>query len=461
MTRHSQLLSLTCMLLLGGCSQLSPFSHDDQPTIGSLTQGNLPEISATETGNSRDAAMRNYESFLDEAPDSVFVPEAIRRLADLHLAEEQDSLIDGSAAPGGPSRAAELYAELLERYPDHQRNDSALYQLARSHEQSGKAEPSMQALTSYTGKYKSGDKYDEVQFRRGEYLFVRRDYAHAEQAYQAVIEQGKESDFHLQALYKIGWARFKQNHYEPALNAYMRLLDETIGAHETATLPESIKRADKERLDDSLRAVSLSFSYLGPNGEIRDYFRRHGNRAYEPLLYAKLAALHLSKERFTDAAETYSLFADVHPQHREAPLFQSRVIDVYKQAGFSERVLEEKQAFIERYEPASDYWKQHDAARSPDVMQQVQRHLRDVARHYHALAQQQNKRQSYSEAGRWYRLYLNSFPDSEQAPFMNFLYAELLTESGQNGLAASQYERTAYTYGQHEKAAEAGYAALL
>ena len=462
MTHHSQLLSLTIFLLLGGCSVLSPFGHeDDQPTIGSLSETDLPEITAAETSSSRDAAMRNYESFLDEAPDNVFVPEAMRRLADLHLAKEQDSLLDGHATSNGQSRAAELYAELLERFPDHQRNDSALYQLARSHEQSGKIEPSMQALTSYTGKYKAGDKYDEVQFRRGEYLFVRRDYAQAEEAYQAVIEQDEESTFHLQALYKIGWARFKQHSYEPALNAYMRLLDETIGSHDNAALPESIKRADKERLEDSLRAVSLSFSYLGPNGEIRDYFRQHGNRAYEPLLYAKLAALHLSKERFTDAAETYSLFADVHPQHREAPLFQSRVIDVYKQAGFSERVLEEKQAFIERYEPASDYWKQHDAAQSPDVMQQVQRHLRDVARHYHALAQQQNKQQAYAEAGRWYRLYLNSFPESKQAPFMNFLYAELLTGSGQHGLAAAQYERTAYTYGQHEKAAEAGYAALL
>ena len=187
MTRHSQLLSLTIILLLGGCSVLSPFGHeDDQPTIGSLSESDLPEVTAAETSSSRDAAMRNYEAFLDEAPDNVFVPEAMRRLADLHLAKEQDSLLDGGAAPGGQSRAAELYAELLERFPDHQRNDSALYQLARSHEQSGKIEPSMQALTNYTGKYKSGDKYDEVQFRRGEYLFVRRDYAQAEKAYQAV-----------------------------------------------------------------------------------------------------------------------------------------------------------------------------------------------------------------------------------------------------------------------------------
>ena len=232
MTRCSTALFLTSILLLGGCSALSPFSHDhEQPTIGGLTEAELPEIATRQTKHNRDAAMRNYEAFLDETSDSVFVPEAMRRLADLHLAKEQDSLMDGSASPGGKSRAAELYAQLLERFPDHQRNDSALYQLARSHEQSGNIEPSMQALTSYKDKYQAGDKYDEVQFRRGEYLFVRRDYEQAEQAYQAVIEQGNESNFHLQALYKIGWARFKQNRYEPALNAYMRLLDETIGGH--------------------------------------------------------------------------------------------------------------------------------------------------------------------------------------------------------------------------------------
>jgi tetratricopeptide (TPR) repeat protein len=453
---------LSVTLLLGGCSLLSPFgAEDDPPTVGSLAPSDLPETGAIEASDSREAAMRHYEAFLIEAPDNAFVPEAMRRLADLHLSREQDALMAGTALPASQSRAAELYAELLQRFPDHQRNDSALYQLARAHEQGGDPEPSMQALTSYSDTYRSGDKYDEVQFRRGEYLFVRRDYSRAEQAYQAVIAQGKQSTFYRQALYKLGWARFKQNGYEPALNAYVQLLDQIIASHDTAALPDSLPRAEQERIDDTLRAVSLSFSYLGANSEIRDYFRRHGKRSYEPLLYAKLAALHLSKERFTDAAETYSLFADVHPQHREAPLFQSRVIDVYKQAGFSERVLEEKQAFIERYEPASRYWKQHDPAKSPDVMAQVQRHLRDVARHYHALAQQQNKQPVYAEAGRWYRLYLNAFPKSEQAPLMNFLYAELLTSSAQHGAAASEYERTAYAYGQHDKAAEAGYAALL
>ena len=160
MMSQGRLLPLTVVLFCCGCSALSPFGREDeQATIGSLTPTELPAITVTETENSRDAAMRNYEAFLDEAPDNVFVPEAMRRLADLHLANEQDRLLEGRAPPNGQSRAAELYAELLRRFPDHQRNDSALYQLARSHEQRGRAEPSMHALTSYTGKYKAGDKY--------------------------------------------------------------------------------------------------------------------------------------------------------------------------------------------------------------------------------------------------------------------------------------------------------------
>ncbi len=454
------LAALAVSLTLAGCSSVIGLNDHNQQTVGSLRQVELPPVRPSEPEKNRDIAIRHYQTFLDESPDSKFVPDAIRRLADLNLESEQEALVEGTPPPG-ESRAATLYAELLERFPDYPQNDTALYQLARAREQSGEIEPAMAALTSYTSQYRDGDKYDEAQFRRGEYLFVRREYRQAEQAYQAVLDQGPASDFHQQALYKIGWARFKQNDYRSALNAFMQLLDETIGELDSSELPPTLRRTDKERIDDTLRAVSLSISNLGGNTEIRDYYAIQGARKYEPLIYAHLAALHLSKERFTDAAETYSLFASVHPQHREAPLFQSRVIDVYKQAGFSERVLEEKQAFIERYEPAATYWKQHDPADAPDVLVQVQRHLRDVARHYHAVAQAQKQPKAFAEAGHWYQLYLRSFPKSAQAPYMNFLYAELLTSGGRHGLAAVQYERTAYDYGQHEKAAEAGYAALL
>ncbi len=456
--------SIACLViaaLLDGCSLLSG-GKEAEPTVGSLGTYPWPRIPASvEARDYRQAAIQHYQAFLAESPQNDFVPEAMRRLADLQLVEEQQALAQGRPPAGnGRSRAAALYEELLTRFPDHKHNDSALYQLARAHEQSGDLEPAMAALSDYARKFQNGDKIDEVQFRRGEYLFVRRDYAAAERAYQAVLDQSEKSIFHQQALYKIGWARFKQNHYLAALDAYMQLLDEALAGHDSADLPD-MERAERERLDDTLRAISLSFSYLGDSGQVERYFAKRGGRSYEPLIYARLAGLHLAKERFTDAAETYRRFATSHPQHREAPLFHSRVIDVFRQAGFNERVLQEKQAFVERYEPASDYWKQQDPADSPEVLARVQRHLRDVARHYHALAQEEKKPAIYARAAHWYELYLRAFPDSGQAPYMNFLYAELLSDAGRHGDAARQYERTAYDYGNHEKAAEAGYAALL
>jgi len=455
-------MSVIFVAILGaGCTSLHlPGSHDNA-TIGSLKAPNLPDIPHLAKRDNQKAAILNYQAFLDESPENVFVPEAMRRLADLYLAEEQDALGEGQAQPGSTSRAAGLYAELLKRYPDRKNNDTALYQLARAYEQSGEPEPAMRALNRYTTQYSGKDKYDEAQFRRGEYLFMHRKFREAAVAYQAVLDAGGGSDFHQQALYKLGWARFKLNDYESALNAYISLLDEVLGNHDSTELPKQLPRADQERLNDTLRAISLSFSYLGDVKAIQQYFSAQGNRPYEPLIYARLAALHLSKERYSDAAETYRLFADAHPQHREAPLFLSRVIDVYKKAGFGKQVLEEKKAFVERFQPDSDYWEHHNPADSPEVLSQVQRHLRDIAEHYHAKAQQQKKPADFAEAGRWYRLFLGAFPDSKQTPYMNFLYAELLTSAGKHGEAAMQYAYTAYQYGKHEKAAEAGYAALL
>ena len=156
------LLSLTIVLSLQACSSLSRFDDDAYTTVGSLSAEELPEVPAGDPEKDRAAATYHYQAFLEESPDSEHAPEAVRRLADLQLAAEQDALEKGEPSTGRRSRAAQLYEELLERYPDRQDNDSALYQLARAYDQSGDIAPSMQALSRYTEEYKAGDKYDEV-----------------------------------------------------------------------------------------------------------------------------------------------------------------------------------------------------------------------------------------------------------------------------------------------------------
>ena len=64
-------------------------------------------------------------------------------------------------------------------------------------------------------------------------------------------------------------------------------------------------------------------------------------------------------------------------------------------------------------------------------------------------------------AARWYRTYLQTFPQDENVAQTDFLLSEALYESGSYREAALEYERTAYAYPFHQNAAEAGYAALL
>src|SRR6185437_408592 len=81
--------------------------------------------------------------------------------------------------------------------------------------------------------------------------------------------------------------------------------------------------------------------------------------------------------------------------------------------------------------------------------------------YYHAQAQHTKSVADYQEAAKWYRGYLTSFPDDPDSAVTNFLLADTLFESKQYLDAAKEYESTAYHYGDHEKAAAAGYAAII
>ena len=87
--------------------------------------------------------------------------------------------------------------------------------------------------------------------------------------------------------------------------------------------------------------------------------------------------------------------------------------------------------------------------------------LKDVAQFYHAQAQRTKDVADYQEAAKWYRSYLTSFPDDPDSAVTNYLLADTLFESKQYLDAAQEYETTAYSYGSHDKAAAAGYAAIV
>lgn len=412
-------------------------------------------------------ARENYRQFLDLVSDDPELrAEAMRRLGDLELeATEAAQLSQNVDTLGaGYNNAADLYQQLLEAYPDYRRNDTVLYQLARAYETGGKTDEALLVLNETVERYPDTPLIDEIQFRRGEMLFLRKQYNEAEMAYQDVVKYGESSRFYEQSLYKLGWSQFKLAWHQDSLDPFFELLDRKIGHVELQGARDrfaQLSRPNQELVEDTLRVLSVSFSYMDGANSIDEYLLLRDRPHYSYVIYRNLGDLYLEKERFVDAADAYGSFVEQDPLHPMAPILQVEVIESYKKGGFPSLVLEGKKGFVERYGMDGEFWVRNPPEDNVEVAVHLKSNLSDLAQYYHAEAQRDGKVTDYQEAARWYRKYLAYFPDDPDSANTNFLLAEILYESDDFEGAMTEFERTAYAYPLHERSGEAGYAAIL
>jgi tetratricopeptide (TPR) repeat protein len=412
--------------------------------------------------------MDSYKRFLDlNAGDAALRAEALRRLGDLNLESSESERIERELATNEGLRATEaihLYSALLKAYPKYERNDSVLYQLARAYELNAQPDRALASLDRLVAQYPNSHFIDEAQFRRGELLFSEKAYSKSQAAYEAVIKVGSSSAFYNQSLYKHGWTLFKQGENERSLDSFAGVLDSVLISKRDANALielDTLGRANRELVEDTFRVMSITFSYLDGPKSVADFVKNRKPRPYSYLLYARLGDLYMEKERYTDAADSYRAFVSQDRNNEKAPLLEMQAIEAYSKGGFPQLVLQGKKEFVENYSFGTAYWQGREPKGEPQVVAVLKTNLKDVAQYYHAQAQRTKDVADYQEAAKWYRSYLRSFPDDPGSAVTNYLLADTLFESKQYLDAAQEYESTAYHYGDHEKAAAAGYAAIV
>ncbi len=424
-------------------------AEDAETVAGTRTSSGLDRNAYTESREEferRSSAAHQFEG--EAAQSGIELPEG----------ETQTAL-------AGPLEAIETYRHILETYPDYERNDQVLYQMSRAYDELGRNEEAMDVMQRLVAEYPESRYIDEVYFRRGEFYFVRKKYLDAEEAYGAIIAAGPASSYYELALYKLGWTLYKQELYEEALHRYIAMLDHRLSIGYDFDQPPDGSQDDEHRVADTFRVISLSFSNLGGPEVIDEYFASQGQRSYADRIYSNLGEFYLDKLRYQDAAAVYGSFVELNPYHRVAPYFGMRIVEIYEAGEFPQLVVESKKDFAGRYALDADYWEHFDPAESPEVLGFLKTNLTDLANHYHALYQHEElvdeRPVNYEEALTWYRQFLASFPQEPESPAINYQLADLLLEDGDFGQAAREYERTAYDYASHEKAAAAGYAAVF
>lgn len=409
-----------------------------------------------------------YEQFLQlDRGDEALRAEAMRRLADLKLADGEFARIEQDLAQGSPLETRDailLYRRLLETYPGFARNDAVLYQLARALDADGQSAESVVVLARLVAEYPQSPLVDEAWFRRAESLFSAQRWVEAQAAYQAVIDRGPSGAFHEQSLYKLGWTLFKQSENEASIRPFLALLDrKLVDAANGGRLRDlqQMPRAERELVEDTFRALSLDFSYLEGAKSIDAALAGQGSPVYTHLLYAQLGDLYLAKERYTDAADTYRAYVQRAPDSDPAPLLLLQALAAYTKGGFLELVVDAKEEFAARYSLGQPYWNGRTLEGQPAVVRDLKANLRDLAQYHHSLAQREKKPAEFIEAARWYRQLLEQFPSDAEAPQTRYLLADALTESGQLAEAAKEYGLVAYEYPGYARAADAAYAGVV
>ncbi len=425
---------------------------DDAPTIASLKGRSIDVQPGGLQVDDEARTIAAYREFLAAAPQAPQRPEAMRRLGDLEMDGADRRLADGSE----PDYKAAIarYEDYLKNFPNNPGNDRVLYQLARAHEQGGALEVALKTLTQLVQQHPGTVYADEAQFRRGELLFATRQYAAAEAAYANVLKSGNKTPYNERALYMQGWSLFKLGRLDDALQPFFGVLDATLGRDAQPT------RGERELVDDTFRVTSITLANLQGAASIGPLINSATRQGYEHQVYEQLGELYLRQERVKDAADTFATFARLRPLHAKAPVLLSRVIDTYESTGFATLALDAKRDYVARYGVDSEFRRAN-----PEGWQQAQplvkTHLTELARHHHALAQKSKAPADVQEAVRWYRLWLASFPTDPATPQNHFLLAELLFDDKQFVDAAAAFEKVAYGYDQHPRAADAGYSALL
>ena len=242
----------------------------DVETIGSLDRQKPVLVEKDNPDASGQNAIQNYREFLRLYPDDPDLrAEAMRRLADLQLEAGEERMIEGDLAmlQGVEYRdAVHLYESLLKQNPTAPNNDRILYQLARAYENTNQTEKALATLDQLVGRYPDSPIVIEAQFRRGEILFVAKQYYPAQQAYAGVVAGDDDSRYYEQSLYKLGWSMFKQGEYEDGLDSFFKLLDRRLVDDQGELIStDFMTRPERELIDDAFRVSSISISYLeGP-----------------------------------------------------------------------------------------------------------------------------------------------------------------------------------------------------
>lgn len=473
--RISLLLAAVLLSSCSGWGDRRPYG----PTLADLPPAQLPPAAEPVAPATLDQIEESYRAALDVAAAPELRHRIQVRLADIEMARSENRQLTEAEQEEHFRDAIALYDQLLtleETQADRATDERLLYRLSKAYALDGRMAESDAALARLVQLHPESPYAAEADFRRAEQAFSRGRYREAQELYRKVVAVGRDTPFYLNALYMLGWSQFKASDFHPSLDTFVEVLDLL---HENRSEAD-LSNAQRSLMDDTLRVMGITFTYLDGAPAIAELLAQKGPRPYQHRLYQNLGSLYLEKKRYKDAADTLSEYIEIFPESEYGPEFAVQRIEVYKEGGFPELILPAKEAFVQQYGIDSTFWTARTPEQRQDLQPRLESFLDELSSFYHAegqalLAAQRAYQQArtkpkqapaaaepqFLRAAEYYDQYLRTAPGSPRTAEITYLMGEAFFEAGRLDRAVQAYETVAYEQLDTERGAKAGYAAIL
>ncbi len=445
---------IASILLISACSTTS-----DAPSVPSLGELDIKKDiklkNTTKVKPKSDEEIRQaYSSYLDNASiDDNSRVNALNRLAELEfvysnklLKDQEKQKTDSADAEDRLyetrlDKTIQLLSTSLKDYPNAKNNDVIMYQLAKALDLKGRHEESIETLNNLVNEYPGSQFYLEVQFRLAEDAFSIQDYSTAEYSYTEVINSDGNDVFYEKSLFKRGWARFKQRYYTEAVDDFLA----AVFRHKFDEF-EKLNKTEREQFDEYFRAVGLAFSYMGGASPLYEYVKDQADFKYTYHTYSMLSNIYLKQERYSDAVDALRQFIKYFPNSDNIPYSKLKIIEIWQNSGFTNKIYGAIEDFYVNYNPSSLYWKNQNENSSVNrvIRRSLKKYIILMSGFYHNRYQKTASQSDYNKTELWYKRYLKDYSAYAQNDKIYFLYAELLNQHKKISEALKYYELAAY-----------------
>ena len=440
---------------------------DKRDVLGASYEKAISDLEVVQRQERLDA-IAQFEEFLQRYPDEVrYTPDVMYRLAELYYEKSEDDQLqqekqyeatlklveDGKAAAAPPepqadfSKSIALYHRLLNQFPDYRYNDGTYYLLGYTSEKQGNFDEMLQSYNTLIQKFPGSKFTSQAWMRIGEHYFDGvndSDIKTAINAYNKAIAY-KDDPLYDKALYKLGWAYYRIDDFDNAVNTFLALLD----FYQAKSGGDAQLGGDLVNEALQYSAISFADDKWGSVEKAKAWFAKLGVRPYEGEIFHRLGDVFFDQTKFDDAIASYRMFLSLSPLSKDAPTVQDRIVQSYERNRDFDHAFAERELLVKSYGPKSKWAEANDG--DPDVIRNAQslseRSLYSSAIFHHkqALAYKTDGKvelafKEFQIAAKGYGAYLERFPHSKEAYDLTFYDAECLYNSLDFAGAAKQYQ---------------------